>query len=218
MSQLCPISRQTLREDLVNSALHGIGLLFALAALTALVIGAVLHGTVWHVVSFSIYGASLVLMYGSSTLYHATRRVTRKQWLQVVDHASIYLLIAGTYTPFTFVTLRGGWGWSLFGIVWGLALAGIVLKVLLGDRFELLSTLVYIAIGWLVLVAIVPLVRSLPPGGIAWLVAGGLLYTVGTVFYLWERLPFSHAVWHGFVLAGSVCHFLAVWLFVLQAR
>lgn len=215
MVATCPISRQTVIEERVNSAIHGLGLLLALAALPLLVVAAVRYGSVWHVVSFSIYGATLVLMYAASTIYHATRHVPRKEWLQVVDHVSIFLLIAGTYTPFTFVTLRGGWGWSLFGVVWGLAAVGIALKVVFGDRFEVLSTLVYIAIGWLALVAIVPLVRALPVGGLVWLFLGGILYTAGTVFYLWERLPFSHAVWHGFVLAGSVCHFFAVLYFVL---
>jgi len=211
---LCPISRQSFVEEGVNSAIHGVGLLLALVALPLLVVEASLHRTAWHVVSFSVYGASLVIMYATSTIYHATRHERRKRWLQVVDHSSVYLLIAGTYTPFTIVTLRGGWGWSLFGVVWGLSAIGIGLKVLLGDRYEVLSTLVYIVLGWLVVIAAGPLVRSLELGGLIWLVAGGLAYTAGTIFYLWERLPFNHAVWHVFVLSGSVCLFFAVLLFV----
>jgi len=213
-TSLSPISRQSYVEDVVNSAIHGVGLLLALVALPLLIVDAALHGNGWHVVSFSIYGGSLVFMYAVSTIYHATREERRKRWLQVVDHASVFLLIAGTYTPFTIVTLNGGWGWSLFGVVWGLSTVGIGLKIWLGDRYDVLSTLLYIALGWLVVVAIGPLVRSLELGGLIWLLAGGVVYTAGTIFYLWERLPFNHAVWHVFVLGGSVCHFLAVLLFV----
>ena len=211
---ISPISRQSPLEDAVNSATHGVGLLLALAALPMLVVAAVLYGSAWHIVSFSIYGATLVLMYAVSTVYHATRHHRRKRVLQVLDHASIFLLIAGTYTPFTFVTLNGGWGWSLFGVVWGLSGVGIGLKIVFGDRYEIASTLVYIVLGWLCLVAIVPLVHQLALGGLIWLFTGGVAYTAGTIFYLWERLPFNHAVWHLFVLAGSVCHFFAVLLFV----
>jgi hemolysin III len=213
---ICPVSGQSLLEDVVNSAIHGLGLLLALGALPLLVVAASLYGNAWHIVSFSIYAATLVLMYAISTLYHATRYVPRKRWLQIVDHSVIFLLIAGTYTPFTFVTLHGGWGWSLFGVVWGLGTLGIVFKAVFGDRFTLASTLVYVALGWLGMVAIVPLVQRLELGGLAWLVGGGLAYTVGAAFYLWERLPFNHAVWHVFVLAGSVCHFCAVLFFVLE--
>jgi len=208
------ISRQSFVEDRVNSTIHGAGLLLALVALPLLILDAISRGGAWHIVSFSVYGATLVAMYGASTFYHATRHEPRKRWLQVVDHSSVYLLIAGTYTPFTVVTLGGGWGWSLFGVVWGLSVVGIALKIWLGDRFEVLSTLVYIALGWLVVIAAGPLLRNLEWGGVLWLVAGGLSYTAGTIFYLWERLPFNHAVWHLFVLGGSVCHFLAVLLFV----
>ena len=217
-SSVCPISRQSLLEDLVNSATHGVGLLLALSALPVLIVAASLYGNAWHIVSFSIYGATLVVMYGVSTIYHATRDVPRKRWLQVLDHASIFLLIAGTYTPFTFVTLNGGWGWSLFGVVWGLSAVGIGFKAALGARFELISTLIYIALGWSCLVAIVPLVRNLPVGGLLWLFVGGVAYTAGTVFYLWERMPFNHAVWHLFVLPGSVCHFFAILFFTLMTR
>jgi hemolysin III len=212
---LCPISRQSRREELVNSLIHGLGLVFALAALVVLVVRASLQGDAWHVVSFSVYGASLVLLYGISTLYHATLRVSAKRVLQRIDHGSVFLLIAGTYTPVTLVTLHGGWGWSLFGVVWGLAGVGVVLKAMLGDRFEITSTLIYLAMGWLGLVAIGPLLAQLPPGGIFWLVVGGVAYSVGTLFYLWERLPFHHAVWHVFVLTGSVCHFILMLRFVL---
>ena len=211
---VCPVSRQSVVEDLVNSLIHSVGLLLALAALPLLVALASTFGSIWQIVSFSIYGASLLLMYAVSTIYHATRQVRRKRWLQVVDHGSIFVLIAGTYTPFTFITLNGPWGWSLFGVVWGLSIVGIGLKTVFGDRFDVLSTIVYIALGWMCVVAAVPLVHNLPPGGLVWLVAGGVTYSLGTVFYLWERLPFNHAVWHVFVLSGSVCHFIAVLLLV----
>ena len=212
---VCPISRQTVREDTVNSSIHAVGLLLALLGLVMLVVEASRAGDVMLTTGVTIYGATLVLMYAASTIYHATRHVPRKTWLQVVDHGSIFLLIAGTYTPFTFVTLGGGWGWSLFGVVWGLAVVGIAFKAVFGDRFELASTLIYIAMGWVVVVAVRPLFHNLELGGIVWLFVGGVAYTAGTVFYLWERLPFNHAVWHLFVLTGSICHFCAVWYFLV---
>lgn len=208
--RLCPVSGQSVLEDRVNSATAGFGLLLAMGALPALVVTASLTGSAWHIVSFSIYGASLVLMYAAATVYHAARNVRRKRRLQVLDHGSIFLLIAGTYTPFTLITLNGGWGWSLFGVVWGLSAVGIGFKTVFGDRFELASTALYIALGWLCLVAVVPLVQGLSISELLWLFVGGVMYTAGTIFYLWERLPFNHAVWHGFVLAGSACHFIAV--------
>ena len=151
-----------------------------------------------------------MLLYGASTLYHALPAPRWKRCLRVFDHAAIFLLIAGTYTPFMLVSLRGPWGWSLFGVVWALAVAGIVLKVFFTGRFRLLSTLIYLFMGWLVLIAIKPLVEALPHGSLVLLFAGGAAYSAGTVFYVWKRLPYHHAVWHLFVLAGSICHFFAV--------
>ena len=171
---------------------------------------AALHGTARHVVGAAIFGATLVLLYTMSTLYHALRNPRAKRVFKILDHSAIYLLIAGTYTPFCLATLRGGWGWSLFGVVWGLAAAGVVFKSVFIGRFEILSTAVYLAMGWMVMVAAVPLWRALPAPGMAWLMAGGACYTLGVAFYAWHRLKFHHAVWHLFVLGGSLCHVVAV--------
>lgn len=174
-----------------------------------------IYGDAWAVVGASVYGASLLLLYVASTLYHAISHVPTKARLKVFDHCMIYVLIAGTYTPFTLTALRGPWGWTLFGIIWSLALAGIVFKLYHTGRFEWLSTAIYIGMGWLVVVAAEPLMRSVPGSALSWLLAGGIAYTVGTVFYMSRRLPYAHAIWHGFVLAGSVCHFAAVLIQVL---
>jgi hemolysin III len=205
-----------LLEEIANSVTGGIGLLLSVAGLSALVIFASLYGTVWHVVSCSIYGATLVLLYGATTLYHSIPHPKAKQVLQVVDHVSIYLLIAGTYTPFALVTLRGGWGWTLFGLAWGLCFFGILFKVVFAARYDFLSTVLYVAMGWIVLIAINPVMAALPSDGLIMLLIGGLAYTFGVVFYLLDtRLPFFHAIWHLFVLAGSVLHYFAVMYFVV---
>ncbi len=213
-NDVCPVSGQSIVEEWLNAITHGIGALLAAAALTLLVVFASLHGNTWHIVSYSIFGSTLVLLYSASFVYHSTRHLKAKRILQIIDHCCIYLLIAGTYTPFTLVTLNGTWGWSLFGVVWGLALAGIVFKVLFTNRFDVLSTLFYIGMGWLSVIAFKPLVANLPTGGIILLIVGGILYTIGAIFYLLDKVPFNHAVWHLFVLAGSTCHFFAVFLFV----
>ncbi len=205
------------REELANSLTHGTGAGLSVAGLVLLVIKSAHHGDAWQVVSTAIFGASLVLLYTASTLYHSLRGERLKQVLQKFDHAAIFLLIAGTYTPFVLVTLRGPWGWSLFGVVWGLAVAGVTLKFWLAGRFRLISTLIYLAMGWLVMVAIKPLVAALPAGGLQLLIAGGLCYTGGAVFYLWKRLPYHHAIWHLWVLGGSACHWAAVYLYVVSA-
>lgn len=208
----------TPREELANSLTHGLGAALSVAGLVLLVIRAAQHGDAWHVVSTAIFGTTLVLLYAASTLYHSLRGERLKQSLRKFDHAAIFLLIAGSYTPFVLVTLRGPWGWSLFGVVWGLAVAGMTIKFWLAGRFKLLSTLIYVAMGWLVLVAIKPLVAALPAGGMKLLVAGGLCYTGGAVFYLWKRLPYHHAIWHLFVLGGSACHFVLFYRHVLPVR
>lgn len=205
----------TLPEEIANSLTHGIGVLLALAALAVMVAYAALRGSAWHVVSCAVYGATLVMLFTASTLYHSLPWPRTKAILKVIDHSAIYLLIAGTYTPFLLVPLRGPWGWSLFGVIWGLALVGVVFKVFFAGRFKLFSTLVYVGMGWIVVVAIRPLCQSLPAGGLWWLVAGGVLYTAGTFFYLKRSIPFNHAIWHAFVLAGSLCHFLSVMLYVI---
>ena len=207
----------TPREEFANSLTHGLGAGLSVAGLVLLIVRSAQHGNTWHVVSTAIFGASLLLLYTASTLYHSLRGERLKQVLQKFDHAAIFLLIAGTYTPFVLVTLRGPWGWSLFGVVWGLAVAGVTLKFWLAGRFRLISTLIYLAMGWLVLVAIKPLVAALPAGGLQLLIAGGLCYTGGAAFYLWKRLPYHHAIWHVFVLAGSACHWAAVFFYVVPA-
>ncbi|MCF7809191.1 MAG: hemolysin III family protein [Candidatus Marinimicrobia bacterium] len=204
-------------EEVANTITHAIGVGLSIAGLVLLVVRAALYGDIWQVVSFSIYGTSLILLYLASTLYHGIRSKRIKQIFRILDHSAIYLLIAGTYTPFVLVTLRGPWGWTLFGIIWGLAFLGITFKITLGTKYEFVSTAFYVAMGWVVIIAIKPLIAALPLTGLMWLVAGGLAYTGGVVFYVWEKLPFNHAIWHGFVLAGSLLHFFTVWLYLTPA-
>lgn len=207
--------KQTVGEEIANSLTHGAGLAASLAGLVFLLVAAVTRGDAWTIVTCAVYGTTLVLLYGASTLYHALARTRARTVLQRIDHAAIYLLIAGTYTPFVLVTLRGPWGWTLFGVSWGLAIMGVTAKAVFGPRWPILSTTIYILMGWLVLVAVGPLVRNVPGGAIAWLVAGGVSYTAGVAFYAWERLRYGHAVWHVFVVAGSVCHYFAVLFYVV---
>jgi hemolysin III len=202
-------------EELANRLTHGLGALLGVAGLVLLVVASSRHGNVWHVVSTAIFGVTLVLLYTASTLYHSVSDEGRQRLLQKFDHAAIFLLIAGTYTPFVLVTLRGPWGWSLFGVVWGLAVVGVTLKFWFAGRFRVVSTVIYVAMGWLVMIAIKPLMAALPAGGLHLLVAGGLSYTGGAVFYLWKRLPYHHAIWHLFVLGGSACHWAAVYCYVV---
>jgi hemolysin III len=203
------------REELANRWTHAVGAMLSLVGLALLVVFAALYGDGWHLVSGAIFGTTLVLLYTASTAYHSARGESRKQLLRKLDHAAIFLLIAGSYTPFVLVTLRGPWGWSLFGVVWGLAAVGVTMKFWLAGRFPLISTVIYVAMGWLVLVAIKPLVAALPAGGMILLVAGGVCYTGGAGFYLWRRLPYHHAIWHLFVLGGSACHWAAVFVYVV---
>ena len=202
-------------EELANSITHGIGAILSVAALALLVTFGALYGDAWSVTSGSIFGVSLILAYSASTVYHSLRAERAKKVFRKIDHAGIFLLIAGTYTPFLLVSLRGPWGWSLFGVVWGLCVTGMILKFFLAGRFRVLSTLIYILMGWLIVIAIKPLAAALPAGGIWLLAAGGLCYTGGTVFYLWKSLRYHHAIWHLFVLAGSICHFFSVLIYVL---
>ncbi|GMR12861.1 MAG: hemolysin III family protein [Gemmatimonadota bacterium] len=197
-------------EELANSLSHGVGFLGAVAATPILILGAVNRGSAADVVASSVFAATMVLLYLASTWYHAAPANRCRDRLQRLDHAAIYLLIAGTYTPFTLGVLGGAWGWTLFGIVWGAAAVGVCVKLIAGVRYPRLSTAVYVIMGWLVLVAIRPLLLNMQPQGIRWLVAGGLSYSAGVVFYAARRLPYSHFIWHLFVLAGSTFHFFAV--------
>lgn len=198
------------REELANRLTHALGALLSLAGLALLVHRTALGGDPWRMTSCTLYGTTLLLFYTVSTVYHTVRQPRLKYLFRILDHAGIFLVIAGTYTPFTLVPLRGVWGWSLFAAVWSLAAAGTALKVVMTGRMRILGPLLYLAMGWLVVVAYEPLTAAVPAAGIGWLVAGGLWYSSGLVFYAWTRLPFNHAVWHLFVLAGSVCHYIAV--------
>jgi hemolysin III len=213
-----PDGNQTSGEELVNVITHGIGAAFGIAGLGALVVGAWRYSDVWRTASFIIYGATLVLLYLASAFYHGARSPRAKRLLQFFDHTAIYLLIAGTYTPFTLVSLRGPWGWTMFGLIWGLAVTGILLNVFFFGRLGFISTILYLLMGWLVVIAIKPVMDAVSVRGLVWLVAGGLSYTVGVVFYAWHRLPYAHPIWHLFVLAGSIFHYFAIFFYVLPVR
>jgi hemolysin III len=197
-----------------NSITHLLGAIFALLGLVGLVVRAAGAGDPWKIISFSIYGGTLLALYSASALYHSVQGSSKKV-LQKCDHSTIYLLIAGSYTPFTLVTLRGVWGWSLFGVVWGLAVAGILQDLLFANRKAVLSVAIYLLMGWICLFVIRPLSQALPRAGLIWLVAGGLFYTIGVVFFaLDKRLKHGHGIWHLFVLAGSICHYVAIFQYV----
>lgn len=204
-----PISQQSVGEEIANSLSHGAGFLAILAVTPLLVLGAIPHGAA-SIVGVSIFAATMAVLYLASTLYHAFPHSRAKRVLRVIDHGAIFLLIAGTYTPFTLGVLRGAWGWALFGTVWGLALAGILFKVVGGLRYPIVSTAIYVAMGWLVVVAIQPLWQRMPQTGLMWLVAGGVAYTGGVAFYALKRVRYSHFLWHLCVLTGTTCHFFAV--------
>lgn len=215
MSANLTLPRYTPAEEIANSLTHGLGIILSIAGLAVLTAFASLFGSAWHIVSCSIYGATQIFMYTASTLYHSIPWPRAKAVLRLFDHSAIFLLIAGTYTPFALVNLRGPWGWSLLAVIWGLALTGIVLQARLIRHSRWVTTLPYLAMGWAVVVAIQPLIESVAPGGLILLMSGGLAYTVGIIFYIWRRLPFHHAIWHGFVLLGSSLHFFAILFYVI---
>lgn len=198
------------REELASALTHGVGAIAALAGGAVLIALAAVYGDGWQLTASIVFGISLLLLYVASTLYHAVPHPVAKTRLKVFDHCAIYLLIAGTYTPFTLVGLRGTLGWTLFATIWALALAGVAFKLFFTGRFKLLSTAIYVAMGWLVVIAIKPVMAALDGWTLGWLLAGGLFYTLGTVFYHRESLRYSHAIWHLFCIAGSVCHYVAV--------
>src|ERR1019366_4008686 len=203
----------TLDEEIANSITHGIGAALSIAGLVAIAAVAALDRSAWRTVACAIYGTSLVLPYTSSTIYHALANNRAKRVFKILDHSSIYLLIAGTYTPFTLITLRGPWGWTLFGVIWGLCVCGILFKSLWIGRLKVASTVVYVLMGWCAVVAIRPLLAALSWTGFAWLLAGGLCYTAGVAFYVNSR-RFAHSVWHLFVMAGSFCQYWAIFRYV----
>ena len=204
----------SLGEEIANSITHGIGAALSVAALVLLVVFAALRGDAWRVVSFSIYGSSLIILYLTSTLYHSFTNKKVKRLFRVLDYSMIFILIAGSYTPITLTILRGPWGWTLFGLIWGLALFGIIMKIAFFDRFDALSVVLYILMGWLVVIALRPLLSAAPPGLMMWMGIGGLSYSLGVIFYAWNRLPYNHAIWHLFVLGGSISHFFGMLLHI----
>jgi hemolysin III len=209
------IPRYTPGEEIANGLTHGLGIVLAIAGLATMTAFATLNGDVWHVVACSIFGATLILLYTTSTLYHSIPGDRAKAILRIFDHAAIFLLIAGTYTPFMLVNLRGPWGWSLFAVIWSLALAGIALRLFLRGRLHGLVVAIYVAMGWAIVVAVQPMLENVAPGGLLLLAGGGLAYTAGVGFYKWRSLRYHHAIWHGFVLLGSALHFFSVLFYVI---
>jgi hemolysin III len=202
--------RLTLAEEIFNSITHGVGIPLSIAGLVILVVFAAMRGNVWHIVSFSVFGATLILCYTSSTLYHSFTGIKIKNLFARFDHASIFLLIAGTYTPILLTVIRGALGWTMFGIIWGVAIAGIVIRSIYLERFRKIMVAIYLVMGWMFVFAIKPVMNNMPALSLLFLLAGGILYSIGVIFYAWRKLPFGHGIWHLFVLSGSIMHFFAV--------
>ncbi len=203
-------------EEKINIITHAIGLLLSIAALVLLIVHASYHGSARHIVSFTIFGASLIVLYSASTLYHYSQKPNIRHKLNILDHASIYVLIAGTYTPFTLITLKGALGWAIFGITWGIALVGIFLKLFYTGKYDKISTIAYVVMGWIIIFAVKPLMENLPINGLYWLLTGGISYTIGAVLYSIKKIKYNHAIFHLFVLLGSFSHFMAVYFYVLK--
>jgi len=206
---------QTEAEELANSITHGVGLVLSVIGWVALMVLAYLFGDAWHLFSCGIYGGTLVFLYGASTCYHSARQPRAKRILRIVDHVAIFLLIAGTYTPFTMIFLRDGFGWIVLSLVWGIAIVGLLFKIFSQRRFHWSATAIYLLMGWVSVLFIDPMLQAIPLGALLWLLAGGLAYTVGVIFFGWHGLPYSHAIWHVFVLVGSITHYCAVLFYVL---
>lgn len=209
------LPKYTRAEEIMNAVTHGIGIALSIAGLVILVVFAALYGDAWKVVASSIYGASMIVLYTASTLYHSFSKTKAAKKLNMFDHISIYYLIAGSYTPFMLVNLRGAWGWSIFGVIWACAITGTILKIIYGHNFRKVSTIIYLAMGWMILIAIYPFVKNVELGGVIYLALGGLAYSFGVIFYKWKSLPFNHAIWHLFVLAGTILQFFAVLFYVV---
>jgi len=212
MTEVCANHERlpTMGEEIANSLSHGVGLALAIAAAPILIIGAARYGTAWNMIGVSVFAASMVMLYLASTLYHALTHGGAKRVFRMLDHGAIFLLIAGTYTPFTLGIMRGPWGWTLFGIIWTLAAVGLTMKIVFGARYSWLSVVLYLIMGWLVVIAAPQVLRVMPLSGLAWLAAGGIAYTAGVGFYAAHRVRYAHFAWHLFVLAGTFCHFFAV--------
>lgn len=209
------VNRYSLVEEKMNVVSHAAGLVLSIVALVFLIARAIEYGDAWYIVSFSIFGFSLILLYTASTFYHCTQSPTLRTRLNIIDHASIYVLIAGTYTPFTLVTLNGSTGWVIFGISWGLAISGLILKLFFTGKYNVISTTMYVFMGWIIIFAIKPLIHHLPLKGLLWLFAGGISYTMGAILYSIDKIKFNHAIFHLLVLNGSFCHFVSVYFYVL---
>jgi hemolysin III len=203
------------KEEQINVATHAFGFILSVFATIALILKAVINGNSWQIISFSVFGLSMMTLYIASTLYHRETVEKTRNKLKIFDHAAIYVLIAGTYTPFTLVTLHGSKGWWIFSISWIFALIGIGLKLFFTGRFTVISTLMYVLMGWMIVFAIKPLIAILPSAGLYWLIAGGIAYTIGAVLYAIKKIPFNHAIFHLFVLAGTFCHFMAIYFYVV---
>jgi hemolysin III len=202
-------------EEIANAITHGLGVLLSIVALVLLIVYSSIYGTAWHIVSFTIFGITMLLMYLCSTLLHSLPHGKAKNVFEIFDHSAIYFFIAGTYTPFCFIVLDGWTRWTLFGIVWGIAVGGTVFKSFFVKKYMIVSTLLYIVMGWMIVFAWKPLVNFLEPNGMILLVVGGILYTVGAIFYVWRGFKFHHAIWHLFVMAGSVLHFFCILFYLL---
>jgi hemolysin III len=203
--------RYSLGEEIANSITHGLGMLLSCGGLAVLVVFASLYATVWHIVSVSIFGVTMIMLFMSSTFYHALTKTRHKKLFRIFDHASIFLLIAGTYTPLM-LTIRGGVGWSVFGIIWGLAVAGVVMKVFWLDRFAKTSVILFLCMGWFCLFTFKKMFPMMPTSSIVLLISGGVTYSIGVIFFLWNRLPYNHAIWHMFVLVGCTLHYFSILL------
>lgn len=203
------------REEMTNIMSHAFGLVLSIVALLLMLIRASESGNTLHIVSAAIFGISLIALYAASTLYHSAKDPKVRSRLRINDHATIYILIAGTYTPFTLITLNGWVGWTIFGVSWGMAITGVVLKLIFTGKYNVLSTLMYVFMGWIIIFAVKPLINSLSSEGLFWLVAGGVAYTTGAVIYSIKKIKFNHAIFHLFVLLGSFCHFISVYFYVL---
>jgi hemolysin III len=202
--------RYSIGEEIANSVTHGVGAALSIAAMSILIYIASQNRDTWRIVSFSIYGSTLFVLYLASTLYHAFTHEKTKRFFRLMDHSSIFLLIAGTYTPPMLIAMRGSWGWSLFCLIWAMAVGGIIFELLYIGKYKFITVGFYMVMGWLVIIAIKPMIEMLPDGMMKWIILGGVFYTFGVVFYVWKKMPYNHAVWHLFVLAGSAMHFFGM--------
>jgi len=205
-----PIHLYSIGEEIANSVTHGIGAALSIAAMAILISIASQYHDTWRIVSFSIYGCSLFFLYLASTLYHAFTHEKTKRFFRLMDHSSIFLLIAGTYTPPTLIAMRGPWGWTLFGLIWAMAIGGLIFEIIYIGRYKFITLGIYVIMGWLAIIAIKPMIEMLPSGMMKWIILGGLFYTLGIIFYIWNKMPYNHAIWHLFVLAGSAMHFFGI--------